>query len=177
MVKIVPMVSPAMIVTANPTQKTSGSSGMTPSTVVAAARNTGRRRDSAASTTESKGALPAARLALTSSSSTMAFLTIMPARLMAPSNATKPNGVRVASRPAVMPTMENGMVSMMIAAGRMALNRPTMISSMMPTAGTTPGSSEACDFAEVSNSPPHTIWNPGGSACANASNCGATLCR
>jgi hypothetical protein len=42
---------------------------------------------------------------LTSSSNTMAFLIIIPANLMAPSNATKLNGTSKASSPAVTPIM------------------------------------------------------------------------
>ena len=51
MVSMVPKVNPAMIVTAIPTQNTSCSKGMTPNTVVPAARTTGRRREIAESIT------------------------------------------------------------------------------------------------------------------------------
>ena len=53
MVKSVPKVNPAMTVAAMDTQKTSCSSGITPRTVVAAASNTGRRRDTPDITTAS----------------------------------------------------------------------------------------------------------------------------
>jgi len=55
----VPSVSPNMITTDIETQNTSVSNGITPSTVVPAARNTGRKRETAALITASKGVCPA----------------------------------------------------------------------------------------------------------------------
>jgi Carbohydrate phosphorylase len=54
-----PCVSPNMITTDIEIQNTSLSSGITPSTVVPAASNTGRKRETAALITASKGACPA----------------------------------------------------------------------------------------------------------------------
>ncbi len=56
----VPKVNPNMITTDIETQNTSVNNGITPNTVVPAASNTGRKRDTAALITASKGAWPAA---------------------------------------------------------------------------------------------------------------------
>ena len=57
----------------------------------------------------------------------MAFLIIIPDRLMAPSRATKPKGAWVTSSAGAMPMKTKGIVRMMINGGRKALNRSIRI--------------------------------------------------
>ena len=141
-----------MITTDIETQNTSLSSGITPSTVVPAARNTGRKRDTAALITASKGVCPAAWSASISSIKTIAFLHHHSGQ--AHGSEKSDEAERLARDRKAEGHADHGKRN---DKHDEELKSPTRINAMINAAGTTPGTNEACASRALLYSPSHSM--------------------
>jgi len=165
---MVAIIRPKMMVTAMAMKKASWSRGIMPSAVVRAAIATGRSRLTPASRMAVRASLLFFCSSI-SSISTMAFLIIMPDRLMAPSMAMKPKGWLVSSRPRVMPIRASGTVAQITAGWRRLLKSAITIRTMAPRKS---GMLAAMAFwarPESRYSPHHSSTCPGGRGMASIS--------
>ena len=127
-----------------------------PRAVVEAAMTTGIKRFVPELRIAVNGSLPAAVCTLISSTSTIAFLISIPVKLSNPSNAMKPNGCLVTSRPNVTPIRASGTHSQITNGCRRLLNRAIVVSTIKIRKTGSFDASALFALFESSYSPPHS---------------------